>query len=94
MGNPPFMDPGRTTVMGPMEAQVILRKLGFGPSLPFWSSRLRAALRQAGCSHRCARQREELVPSPSQMRVFLLKLIYHMLKQIPGVGELESFSVD
>lgn len=36
----------------------------------------------------------EAVPSPSPEHVLLLKLIHHTLKQIPGIGELESFSVD
>lgn len=74
---------------GHVEAQVTHGELGFSPSLYLWSCRPGLALPRSGCSHKHVRQ-----PSPSQKCVFLLKLIHHTLKQIPGVGELESFSVD
>lgn len=79
---------------GQVEAQVTLGEQGFAPTRYLWSYRLRLVLWEAGSSHRHARHMEKLVPSPSPERVLLLKLIHHTLKQIPGVGELESFSMD
>lgn len=71
------------------EAQVTL---GNGPSLSRCPSG--PSSRDQLCGKWADMPGSRRMPSPSPEHVLLLKLIHHTLKQIPGVGELEPFSVD
>lgn len=77
-------------VPGQVEAQVTLGELGCAP-LALWAETGSTGSRRQPQTCQAV---GEAVPAPSPEHVLLLKLIHHTLKQIPGVGELEPFSVD
>lgn len=76
--------------MGQVDAQVTLGQQGCAPVVLEAQARAVGSRRQLQTCQAAG----EAVPSPSPEHVFLLKLIHHTLKKIPGVGELEPFSVD
>lgn len=70
-------------------------EVGFSPVYtcsPVGRDHYRSARKQTVATDMSGSRRRRALTIPK--RVLLLKLIHHTLKQIPGVGELESFSVD